>query len=68
MRQLDDHYDYVAVIVDDLLIFSRDPEFYIKIITEKIGYVLKGVGIPEYYSVRCTAPRARAYLPVQFPL
>ena len=43
-------YEYVAVIVDDLLIFSRDPETFIHVLRTKFDYELKGVGVPEYYS------------------
>jgi hypothetical protein len=41
------HYEYLATYVDDILIWSKDPMSVIKSL-EKI-YVLKGVGIPEYY-------------------
>ncbi len=41
------HYEYVAAYVDDVLIFSKDP---MRIIDElKRDYVLKGIGVPEYY-------------------
>jgi hypothetical protein len=30
IRDMDDHYEYVAVIVDDLLVFSRDPSTVIQ--------------------------------------
>jgi hypothetical protein len=39
--------DPMAVIVDDILIWSKDPMAVIKSL-EKI-YLLKNVGIPEYY-------------------
>jgi hypothetical protein len=41
------HYEYLATYVDDILVWSKDPMAVIKSI-EKI-YVLKGVGIPQYY-------------------
>jgi hypothetical protein len=41
------HYEYLATYVDDILIWVKDPMAVIKSL-EKI-YVLKGVGIPEYY-------------------
>jgi hypothetical protein len=41
------HYEYLATYVDDILVWSKDPMAVIKSL-EKI-YVLKGVGIPEYY-------------------
>ena len=34
-------------LVDDILVFSKDPMSIIKTLKEK--YVLKGVGMPEYY-------------------
>ena len=50
MREMQDHYEYIAVIVDDLLIFSRCPQDIIDFLTKAEGYELKGVGIPEYFS------------------
>ena len=44
-----DHYEYIAVIVDDLLIFSKDGMKIIDQMKEKYGYQFKGVGKPEYY-------------------
>ena len=41
------HHEYIATYVDDLLIFSRDPQPIIDAF--KKDYVLKGVGAPEYY-------------------
>jgi hypothetical protein len=41
------HYEYLAMYFDDILIWSKDPKALIKSL-EKI-YVLKSVGIPEYY-------------------
>ena len=41
------HYEYLATNVDDILIWSKDPMAVIKSL-EKI-YLLKNVGIPEYY-------------------
>jgi hypothetical protein len=41
------HYEYLATDVDDIIICCADPMAVIKSL-EKI-YVLKGVGIPEYY-------------------
>jgi hypothetical protein len=42
------HYEYLATYVDDIRIWSKDPMAVIKAL-EKI-YMLKSVGIPEYYS------------------
>lgn len=50
IRDRGDYYEYVAVIVDDLLIFSKTPEDVIEPIKQVCGYELKGVGIPEYYN------------------
>jgi hypothetical protein len=50
MRAREDHYEYIAVIVDDLLIFSKYPDQIIGPLQDVCGYELKGVGIPEYYS------------------
>jgi hypothetical protein len=41
------HYEYLSTYVDDILIWSKDPMAVIKSL-EKI-YLLKNVGIPEYY-------------------
>ena len=41
------HYEYIATYVDDLLIASKDPQAVIEAL--KKVYVLKGVGVPEYY-------------------
>ena len=42
-----DHYEYVAIYVDDLLIWSRKPTDIIKTFGE--DFELKGVGIPKCY-------------------
>ena len=47
MRKQDDHYEYIATWVDDLLVFSKKPMEIINTIKET--YDLKGVGAPEYY-------------------
>jgi hypothetical protein len=41
------HYEYLATYVDDILIWSKDPMAVIKAL--KKTYMLKVVGIPEYY-------------------
>jgi Reverse transcriptase (RNA-dependent DNA polymerase) len=41
------HYEYIATYVDDILIWSKDPMAVIMTL-EKI-YLLKNIGIPEYY-------------------
>ena len=50
MRARGDHYEYIAVIVDDLLIFSKYPDQIIGPLQDVCKYELKGVGVPEYYS------------------
>ena len=44
---MEDHYDYVASYVDDVLVWSKDPMAVIKKLEDI--YTMKGVGIPEYY-------------------
>jgi hypothetical protein len=43
------HYEYLATYVDDILIRSKDPMAVIKSLEKT--YMLKSVGIPEYYLV-----------------
>ena len=46
-RDRGDHYEYLATYVDDILVYSKKP---MEIIEElQKHYVLKGIGIPEYY-------------------
>ncbi len=47
IRKKEDHYEYLATYVDDILAFSRDPMGIIEVIQK--SYSLKGVGTPEYY-------------------
>ena len=42
-----DHYEYVVTYVDDILVWSKDPMSIINML--KDIYVMKGVGVPEYY-------------------
>jgi len=47
IKDCSSHYKYVAAYVDDVLIFGKVP---MKIIDElKRDYILKGIGVPEYY-------------------
>ena len=41
------HYEYIARYVDDILVFSKEPQELIKCL--QVTYPLQGVGIPEYY-------------------
>ena len=50
IRECTDHYEYIAVITDDLLIFTRNPEGILETLKKVFGYELKGVGTPEYYN------------------
>ena len=43
----DGSYDFIATYVDDLAVWSKDPMSIIQ--TLKADYVLKGVGLPEFY-------------------
>ncbi len=46
-KKVDDHYEYIARYVDDVIVFSKDPMS----IMEKLQkiYVMKGVGKSQYY-------------------
>jgi hypothetical protein len=41
------HYEYLAAYLDDIVIWSTDPMAVIKALEKT--YMLKSVGIPEYY-------------------
>jgi hypothetical protein len=41
------HYEYLATYVDDILIWSKEPMAFIKALEKT--YMLKSVGITEYY-------------------
>ena len=49
MRDMGDHYKYICVWVNDMLIAFKNP----KAITDKLTkeYTIKGEGPPEYYLV-----------------
>jgi len=47
IKQVDDHYEYIARYVDDVIIFSKDPMSDINEL--KKTYIMKGVGKPQYY-------------------
>jgi len=53
MRRKANYYEYVVVMVDDLLVFSREPELIIEPIIDHaalylFNYDLKGAGQDEY--------------------
>jgi hypothetical protein len=46
-KKMDDHYEYIARYVDNIISFSKDP---LSIMEElKKTYVMKAIGAPEYY-------------------
>ena len=47
MRNQGDHYEYIGVYVDDLIIASKHPKDIIREVEHY--YILKGVGVPEFY-------------------
>ena len=67
MRKQGDHYEYIAVYVDDLLIASKAPEEIIKDLEVTHGFKLKGTGAVEFHlgcnyfrdneGILCYAPR-----------
>ena len=44
MRDKGDHYEYIAVYVDDLAIASRDPAAIVQTLKDKYGFKIKGDG------------------------
>ena len=46
-RNVNDHYEYIARYVDDVIAFSKDPMAIMKELEKH--YVMKGVGKPQYY-------------------
>ncbi len=67
MRRVDNHYEYIAVYVDDLAIASKCPAGIIRALTEDYKFKLKGTGLIEFHlgcdffrdeeGVSCFAPR-----------
>ena len=47
MREQEDHWEYVCVWVDDMLIMSKNTKSIITQLEKE--YTLKGVGFPKYY-------------------
>ena len=45
----EDHYECIAVYVDDLLIVSKDPESAIDVLINKHSFKLKGTGPISYH-------------------
>lgn len=50
LRDTGDHCECAAVMVHDLLVFSKDPTLIIEPIKEVHGCELKGVGVPDHQS------------------
>ena len=44
MRDKGDHYEYIAVYVDDLLLLSKDAQGILDELTKKCGFKMKGAG------------------------
>ena len=49
MRDKGDHYEYIAVYVDDLLIASKNPSDIIKDLEQKYQFKLKGTGTISFH-------------------
>jgi hypothetical protein len=49
MRRIDDHYEYIAVYVDDLAIASKEPAGIIRALTEDYKFKLKGTGLINFH-------------------
>jgi hypothetical protein len=49
MKDCGDHYTYIVLYVDDLLIAAKDPSIYTKELEERFGFKLKGTGPTSYH-------------------
>jgi hypothetical protein len=49
MRRVDDHYEYIAMYVDNLAISSKDPKAITNTLINKYNFKLKGTGEIEYH-------------------
>ena len=68
MRRVDDHYEYIAVYVDDLAIASKNPQAIIDSLMNDHKFKLKGNGPIKYHlgcdyfrdstGTLCTSPRS----------
>jgi Reverse transcriptase (RNA-dependent DNA polymerase) len=52
MRKVDDHYEYIAVYVDDLLIASKNPKEIVDALTNEYKFKLKG-SAPVSFHLGC---------------
>jgi hypothetical protein len=67
MRDKGDHYEYVAVYVDDLAFAMRNPQELVDVLSKKHGFKLKGTGPIKFHlgcdferdadGVLCMSPR-----------
>jgi len=67
IRDKGDHYEYIAVCVDDLMISSRTPEVIVNALIDEHSFKLKGTGPTEFHlgcnfycdkqGVLCYAPK-----------
>jgi hypothetical protein len=49
MRRVDDHYENIAMYVNDLAISSKDPKVITNTLMNKYNFKLKGTGEIEYH-------------------
>ena len=49
MKDCGNHYEYIAVYVDNLLIASKDPKSIVKSLVDVYKFKLKGTGAIKYY-------------------
>jgi len=49
MKKVDNHWEYVAVYVDDLCLAMKDPAEFVRQLREDHGYKLKGDGVLSYH-------------------
>ena len=56
LRDNEDHYEYIDVCADDLLIVSKDPNNIVNILKTKYEFKLKGTG-PISYHLGCNFDR-----------
>ena len=49
MRDMGDHYEYIGVYVDDLIIISHDCQAIIDLLEKKNGFKLKGTGPIDFH-------------------
>ena len=67
MKGMGDHYDYITVYVDDLLIASKDPKSIIEALeSDPINFKLKGMGPLSFHlghNYFCDEDGTRCYGP-----